>query len=141
MNRILREKQRVTVTHHQIWFPVYSPGHGYGFDCTHDYVVDLESLNAAARENYEMCMSKYSDIMQKKSWDTLEWESGEMLCDCGQKLKMYRPGADIDCDRCHRSYNSFGQLLAPRSQWGEETGETAFDYDRGFNDPEHAYDE
>ena len=28
------------------------------------------------------------------------------------------------CDICGRDYNSAGQELAPRSQWGEETGET-----------------
>ena len=27
------------------------------------------------------------------------------------------------CEWCGADYNSFGQLLAPRSQWGEETGE------------------
>lgn len=40
-----------------------------------------------------------------------------------------------------REYNSSGQMLAPREQWGEETGETAADYDRGFNDPGRAFDE
>lgn len=27
------------------------------------------------------------------------------------------------CERCYTDYNSGGQLLAPRHQWGEETGE------------------
>ncbi len=27
------------------------------------------------------------------------------------------------CDRCGADYNFAGQQLAPRSQWGEETGE------------------
>ena len=27
------------------------------------------------------------------------------------------------CDKCGADYNSGGQLLAPRHQWGEETGE------------------
>ena len=27
------------------------------------------------------------------------------------------------CEWCGADYNSFGQKLAPRSQWGEETGE------------------
>jgi len=29
--------------------------------------------------------------------------------------------------RCGADYNMSGQQLAPRSQWGEETGETADD--------------
>lgn len=65
---------------------------------------------------------------------------GIMKCDCGKLLGMSRPGADINCD-CGRSYTSSGQLLAPRSQWGEETGETDLDYDQGFNNPDRAFDE
>lgn len=63
-----------------------------------------------------------------------------MLCECGRTLPFEAPGADIECQKCGREYNSAGQLLADRSQWGEETGETAQDYYRGFNDPEHAFD-
>ena len=44
------------------------------------------------------------------------------------------------CDKCGADYNSAAQLLAPRSQWGEETGETAMDYDIGVNNPERAFD-
>lgn len=29
-----------------------------------------------------------------------------------------------ECDKCHTEYNCFGQQLAPRCQWGHETGET-----------------
>lgn len=65
---------------------------------------------------------------------------GLMKCDCGIELEMDRPGADIHCD-CGRSYTSSGQLLAPREQWGEETGESASDYDQGFACPERAFDE
>lgn len=61
-------------------------------------------------------------------------------CDCGNQLEKERPGADLDCDKCGRSYNSSGQLLADRSQWGEETGETASDYDQGFANPDRAFD-
>lgn len=64
----------------------------------------------------------------------------EMRCQCGAILHFGRPGADVQCDRCGADYNSSGQRLAPRAQWGEETGETAADYDRGNNDPRHAFD-
>lgn len=55
---------------------------------------------------------------------------GIIRCDCGAKLEAW-DHHDVDCDRCQREYNSAGQLLAPRSQWGEETGECAADYDQG----------
>jgi hypothetical protein len=31
------------------------------------------------------------------------------------------------CDKCGADYNWNGSRLAPRSQWGEETGESWFD--------------
>lgn len=44
-------------------------------------------------------------------------------CKCGEKIELDSSWAN-ECDNCGREYNGFGQLLAPRSQWGEETGET-----------------
>lgn len=41
-------------------------------------------------------------------------------CDCGEKVVL--AGFTNSC-QCGRDYNSAGQELAPRSQWGEETGE------------------
>lgn len=65
-----------------------------------------------------------------------------MQCDCGEVLGFEGlPGADVDCGSCGRCYNASGQLLADPSQWGEETGEHASDYYRGFNEPGHAFDE
>ena len=62
-----------------------------------------------------------------------------MRCDCGKTLDIEGCG-DVECQKCGAEYNSAGQRLAPREQWGEETGETAADYYRGYNDPEHAFD-
>lgn len=46
------------------------------------------------------------------------------LCECGEELLLY--GFTNTC-LCGRDYNMEGQLLAPRSQWGEETGESISD--------------
>lgn len=45
-------------------------------------------------------------------------------CDCGRTLAV--PNFTNTCE-CGADYNSSGQRLAARSQWGEETGETADD--------------
>lgn len=45
-----------------------------------------------------------------------------MRCDCGSKIELWSSWAN-DCPKCHREYDSGGTLLAPREQWGEETGE------------------
>ena len=54
------------------------------------------------------------------------WEPGILRCACGAEVEILRVMTNT-CDKCHRDYNSSGQLLAPREQWGEETGETASD--------------
>jgi hypothetical protein len=40
---------------------------------------------------------------------------------CGDELILRN--FTTTCDHCDADYNQSGDLLAPRSQWGEETGE------------------
>lgn len=49
-------------------------------------------------------------------------EIDEIECDCGSTVPLFSSWAN-QCE-CGIEYNGFGQRLAPRSQWGEETGET-----------------
>ena len=48
----------------------------------------------------------------------------EIICICGRKV--WCSGFTNTCE-CGREYNWAGQMLAPRCQWGEETGEIAAD--------------
>jgi len=48
----------------------------------------------------------------------------EIKC-CGEW--MYCEGFTNTCEVCGADYNWAGQRLAPRSQWGEETGESLSD--------------
>jgi len=43
-----------------------------------------------------------------------------LLCDCGREVDLV--GFTNSCS-CGADYDSAGNLLAPREQWGEETGE------------------
>ena len=45
-------------------------------------------------------------------------------CSCGREVVL---GGFTNSCECGRDYNSAGQELAPRSQWGEETGESLSD--------------
>jgi hypothetical protein len=47
-------------------------------------------------------------------------EAAVLRCDCRRKVELW--GFTNSCD-CGRDYNFAGQLVAPREQWGEETGE------------------
>jgi len=42
-------------------------------------------------------------------------------CSCGTIVDLY--DFTNTCEKCGKEYNSCGQELAERSQWGEETGE------------------
>lgn len=55
--------------------------------------------------------------------DEMRWERGhvDVKC-CGEWLRC--DGFTNTCHVCETDYNGSGQQLAPRSQWGEETGET-----------------
>lgn len=52
-------------------------------------------------------------------------------CDCGEEIMCH--GFTSTCE-CGADYNMSGQRLAPREQWGEETGETYADI-TGPGDP------
>ena len=47
-----------------------------------------------------------------------------LRCDCGRQVQL--TGFTNTC-ACGADYNSCGQRLGPRSQWGEETGEQLSD--------------
>lgn len=47
-----------------------------------------------------------------------------IIC-CGVELECI--GMTSTCTVCSTDYNSAGQQLAPRAQWGEETGESIGD--------------
>ena len=53
--------------------------------------------------------------------ETYERSVVEVKC-CGEWMEVTRRFTTT-CDHCGADYNSSGQLLAPRAQWGEETGE------------------
>jgi len=44
-------------------------------------------------------------------------------CLCGDNITCWDSWAN-ECERCGTEYNGSGQRLAPRAQWGEETGES-----------------
>ena len=52
-------------------------------------------------------------------------ETPRFTCECGENDIGPEGFKDFSCYRCGRVYECGGALLADRSQWGEETGETA----------------
>ncbi len=52
-------------------------------------------------------------------------------CECGDELLCLR---NTNTCSCGRDYNMSGQELAPRSQWGQETGEHPVDVYNGMDE-------
>lgn len=48
-----------------------------------------------------------------------------VMCSCGENVLC--PSFTNTCDKCGTDYNFNGNMLTPREQWGEETGESWFD--------------
>jgi len=98
-------------------------GHGFSFNCDEDGEVDVEEMQPAARENFRRCLCGEVDVVfrgvQCREWTYREPRVG--LCSCGEEVYLDR--FTNTCHGCGRDYNGSGQELAPRSQWGEETGE------------------
>ena len=89
--------------------------------------MDVSKLHPAGLENYRNCtQGATSDgtVIEDGGVECREhsWrEAAVGRCGCG--LDVTLSGFTNTCD-CGRDYNSAGQMLAPREQWGEDTGET-----------------
>jgi hypothetical protein len=122
MSRIISEPvDRESVEFSLFFENPESKGSGYSFDSDEAGNVDAEKLNEVARANFERMLAGDwpRDVRRFES----HWREPAVIeCDCGTHLELYSSWAN-SCQRCGREYNGSGQLLAPRSQWGEETGE------------------
>lgn len=121
MNRIIAPASRQTVTETEHVFAWRdTPDAGYSFRIAADGepivpngVADMVRERVANGELIDKGLVTY----------TYEITTGPMLrCDCGREIELILRNYCTTCD-CGRDYNASGQLLAPREQWGEETGE------------------
>lgn len=116
-------------------------GWGFGFPC--DKAGNVEPLADVAAENYRKCLTGEADgrkVINRgvTTYHNRYTEPAIIVCACGAHVTLGTRGADAGCDHCDREYNTAGQELAPREQWGEETGETFADL--SIN-PDQAFEE
>jgi hypothetical protein len=149
---IIEKGHRVTFTSYSHnWHVDNNTGGGYGIPCNWMGVIIDECVGDSGRSHEELMSmtveehlsytrTLYNQLMtgeidgHKVIYDGLSkyehsyWEPTVGECGCGNQVVLDSVMYNT-CSRCGRDYNSFGQLLGPRSQWGEETGETFFDID------------
>lgn len=121
-------------------------GYYYGYWCPQCGPYARESGYFGSKEEAQAAMHMKADLRDTKyhgneskvrefreqkrdADDRLEY----FKCDCGEWLYTDRVH-DVFCEKCHRDYNAYGQLLAPKEQWGEETGEHWSEYYMGQNE-------
>jgi hypothetical protein len=114
------------VEHRLVFERVGAGGAGFSFACDHEGTVDAARLPAAARDNFHRaCVAGLAFVrtVLESVHDYTEPAVGE--CEqCGSDVVL---GGFTNTCECGADYNGSGQLLAPRGQWGEETGESLSD--------------
>ena len=131
MTQIIQERsievwteRRLECDHTDIHGIVIEPGWGFGFPCDENWEPILN--NEASAENYRKCLTGEHKVtpFKRTSWEQSCQVPAVLKCYCGREV--FLDSFTCPCD-CGRDYNMSGQLLAPRSQWGEETGECLSD--------------
>lgn len=121
---ILQKEHTVTeVIRSRFFEHIDLQGAGFAFPCDKDGNIVLTDSN---RENVENCQNGTFDVVDK-GIITTEFPCTVPqlgLCTCGQKVSL---SSFTNTCQCGRDYNINGHPLAPRSQWGEETGESLSD--------------
>jgi len=100
---------------------------GFAFPCDAEGHVDREALPERARANFDRCLAGAIDVVDRgMRVEEHRWtEPAAIRCPCGDEVEL--AGFTNPCSRCGRDYDGSGALLAPREQWGEETGESLAD--------------
>lgn len=120
--RIIQESERIeSVSYRLLFQSVEDSSFGYSFEC--DEKGNLTSQSSAACDNYKMVVSNPDKYIPKgvQTYRHSYKVSAIGICDdCGKPVEL---DAFTNTCECGADYNWSGQRLAPRSQWGEETGE------------------
>lgn len=123
MAKIIKQSEIVECSSRELEFYDESGSIRYGFACDENGNVQVNQLTEAAQRSYQRALEHekndgWTSELQVRHWHYRE--PGVLRCDCGRNVEL--EGFTCPCD-CGRDYNASGQLLAPREQWGEETGE------------------
>lgn len=132
--KIIQHRTQIHIVEYRKVFKVVGlPGSSFAFECDKDGNLNGNSLGTTAQDSYRQCLAgniRLSTGTFRVSAPQIEedkrsyWEPAIGQCECGEEVHL--EGFTNTCE-CGRDYNLSGQLLADRSQWGEETGESLSD--------------
>lgn len=126
--RIIHRSQRIEdVTYSRTFHWRTSPGSGFGFPCDEQGTIDIAALAEPARANLTDCLDGTFDVVDDGVQRYVNRYTEPAVGECDRCRREVELGRFTNECECGADYNSAGQLLAPRSQWGEETGESLAD--------------
>lgn len=113
------------VEHRLVFERPGSGGSGFSFPCDPEGNVDA-FLPTAARDNFQRVNHAGVAFVRSVLESVHDYtEPAVGACEaCGSEVILDRFTNTCECGA---DYNGSGQLLAPRDQWGEETGESVGD--------------
>lgn len=122
-----------TTSHYRVFAILGRDGCAYEFPCDAQGNVDLPPTSPA-RGNYEACCSGRLEVRDEgvRTYVSHYRHPRTGLCPCGEEVELSR---FTNTCGCGRDYNMSGGELAPREQWGEETGESYLDVLQADTDP------
>lgn len=118
MPKFIRRRERKTSVDFLLFFQRKgdTENSGFAFPCDESGKVADDRENRVAELRNDPGYDAPVINRREHSWS----EPGAIECTCGQEVQLAH---FTNTCSCNRDYNMSGQLLAPREQWGEETGE------------------
>lgn len=121
--QIIQKEARIESVEYDWVFQRIGASEGTGFSFGTDESGNLLGMEGEAVDNLLYALDhpeEYDDRgIERSVWVSRQYAQG--ICDvCGEIVEL--SGFTNPCE-CGADYNFAGQRLAPRSQWGEETGE------------------
>ncbi len=127
MAEFLRRRTRELIVTFALSFCYPDSDGGFIFACDEEgnLLPDSDQSELGTRNLWECVLglneTRFVGINRYETWDT---EPAVIRCECGEELALWN-GMTNTCD-CGAEYNGSGQRLAPRHQWGWDTGESFY---------------
>lgn len=123
--KIITPSRYEETVEYSLWFGYKdAPGAAWAPSCTETGAV-INPEHAARAEDIRARWDEHFQYIYEEPY-VRKFEHSHRIaavgkCECGRKVELWNAMTNT-CD-CGREYNGSGQELAPRHQWGEETGE------------------
>lgn len=118
MSEIVKRSERVCDVSYSLGYDYNDsePGHGFGFDCDAEGVVDVSGMSDVGKANLMNCKMGTNNTHCTGVHERVNtyMEPAVLECNCGEMVHLHNP-LDNFCD-CGECYNMSGQHVIPSSQ-------------------------